>query len=396
MELMMEEPRMNGLVPRGLREPEQSQAELDGFLPQPPPGNKAVQFSDFEGKTSLGMSVFNLSNAIMGSGILGLAYAMANTGVLLFLAFLLCMALLSAYSIHLLLTCASFIGIRAYEELGHRAFGTSGKVAAAGVICLHNIGAMSSYLYIIKSELPLVIRTLLDSKVTESSSWFLNGNVLIIIVSIGIILPLALMRHLGYLGYTSGLSLTFMVFFLASVIYKKFSIQCPLTSGNWTMEPRKGLNESCEVRLITINSQTAYTIPILAFAFVCHPEVLPIYTELHRSRGGRDAPHVQPDRPADPLCKAGCAHGGHTHSPCRPFPDPPSYPETPVPLQSLQLAPAWHHCPSGSSPLSTFLSSSCLTSGTSLESLEPHQPPASSSSFPAFSTSESSRQPRSP
>ena len=27
-------------------------------------------------------------------------------------------------------------------------------------------------------------------------------------------------------------------------------------------------------------SQTAYTIPILAFAFVCHPEVLPVYTEL--------------------------------------------------------------------------------------------------------------------
>lgn len=28
--------------------------------------------------------------------------------------------------------------------------------------------------------------------------------------------------------------------------------------------------------------QTAYTIPILAFAFVCHPEVLPIYTELKK------------------------------------------------------------------------------------------------------------------
>jgi len=26
--------------------------------------------------------------------------------------------------------------------------------------------------------------------------------------------------------------------------------------------------------------QTAYAIPILAFAFVCHPEVLPIYSEL--------------------------------------------------------------------------------------------------------------------
>lgn len=31
---------------------------------------------------------------------------------------------------------------------------------------------------------------------------------------------------------------------------------------------------------IALSIQTAYTIPIMAFAFVCHPEVLPIYTEL--------------------------------------------------------------------------------------------------------------------
>lgn len=47
----------------------------------PPP----LWYLQFEGKTSFGMSVFNLSNAIMGSGILGLAYAMANTGIILFL-----------------------------------------------------------------------------------------------------------------------------------------------------------------------------------------------------------------------------------------------------------------------------------------------------------------------
>jgi amino acid permease len=28
--------------------------------------------------------------------------------------------------------------------------------------------------------------------------------------------------------------------------------------------------------------QMSYTVPIMAFAFVCHPEVLPIYTELCR------------------------------------------------------------------------------------------------------------------
>lgn len=46
--------------------------------------NKSCLFQ-FEGKTSFGMSVFNLSNAIMGSGILGLSYAMSNTGIVLFL-----------------------------------------------------------------------------------------------------------------------------------------------------------------------------------------------------------------------------------------------------------------------------------------------------------------------
>lgn len=45
---------------------------------------RLILCSQFEGKTSFGMSVFNLGNAIMGSGILGLAYAMANTGIIFF------------------------------------------------------------------------------------------------------------------------------------------------------------------------------------------------------------------------------------------------------------------------------------------------------------------------
>ncbi|MEE6513272.1 hypothetical protein FKM82_020818 [Ascaphus truei] len=60
----------------------------------------------------------------------------------------------------------------------------------------------------------------------------MNGNYLVIMVSITIIVPLALMKQLGYLGYTSGFSLGCMVFFLGSVIYKKFQIPCPLTWGD--------------------------------------------------------------------------------------------------------------------------------------------------------------------
>uniref|UniRef100_A0A671WMV2 Solute carrier family 38 member 5 n=1 Tax=Sparus aurata TaxID=8175 RepID=A0A671WMV2_SPAAU len=201
-------------------------AEHEEFLPHKAGAKKETHFTDFEGKTSFGMSIFNLSNAIMGSGILGLAYAMSNTGIILFILLLICIAILSAYSIHLLLKSAGVVGIRAYEQLGNRAFGPPGKVLAAVIITIHNIGAMSSYLFIVKSELPLVIQAFL-SKHENTGEWYLNGNYLIIIVSALIILPLALMRQLGYLGYTSGFSLSCMVFFLISVIYKRFNIACP-------------------------------------------------------------------------------------------------------------------------------------------------------------------------
>ncbi|KAM9785916.1 sodium-coupled neutral amino acid transporter 5b [Neosynchiropus ocellatus] len=249
------------------------------FLPQKSDHSKSPQFTDFEGKTSFGMSVFNLSNAIMGSGILGLSYAMSNTGIVFFLILLTIIACLSCYSIHLLLRSAGVVGIRAYEQLGMRAFGHPGKILAAVTITLHNIGAMSSYLFIVKSELPLVIQAFLG-QTSSSNEWYMNGNYLIIIVTIGIILPLAMMKHLGYLGYTSGFSLTCMVFFLSAVIYKKFNIACPLEVFYNSSMTTTLSDDSCTAKLFTINQETAYTIPILAFAFVCHPEVLPIYTEL--------------------------------------------------------------------------------------------------------------------
>uniref|UniRef100_A0A8C7Q8A5 Solute carrier family 38 member 5b n=1 Tax=Oncorhynchus mykiss TaxID=8022 RepID=A0A8C7Q8A5_ONCMY len=244
------------------------------MLPHKSDGTKKPQFTDFEGKTSFGMSVFNLSNAIMGSGILGLSYAMSNTGIVLFIILLTCIACLSSYSVHLLLKSAGVVGIRAYEQLGFRAFGHPGKIAAGVIITFHNIGAMSSYLFIVKYELPLVIQAFLGLS-SNTGDWFLNGNYLIIIVSVCVILPLALMRQLGYLGYTSGFSLTCMVFFLSSV--KPAWHKCPHCLVSLL---KHSLCNAANLTYPLYGIQTAYTIPILAFAFVCHPEVLPIYTEL--------------------------------------------------------------------------------------------------------------------
>ncbi|XP_062971261.1 solute carrier family 38 member 6-like [Cynocephalus volans] len=197
---------------------------------------------------SFGFSVFNVMNAIMGSGILGLAYVMANTGILGFSFLLLIVALLASYSVHLLLS-----------------------------MCIHT--AMSSYLLIIKTELPATISEFLTGD--YSGSWYLDGQTLLIIICVGIVFPLALLPKIGFLGYTSSLSFFFMVFFALVIIIKKWSIPCPLTL-NYIQKYFQISNatDDCKPKVFHFSKESAYAIPTMAFSFLCHTSILPIYCEL--------------------------------------------------------------------------------------------------------------------
>uniref|UniRef100_A0A4W5MEK6 Sodium-coupled neutral amino acid symporter 2 n=1 Tax=Hucho hucho TaxID=62062 RepID=A0A4W5MEK6_9TELE len=240
-------------------------AESQNFLPDYHLDKKKYETDYHPGTASFGMSVFNLGNAIMGSGILGLAYAMANTGIALFVILLVAVSIFSLYSVHLLLKTANEGGSLVYEQLGYKAFGMPGKLAASISITMQNIGAMSSYLYIVKYELPIVIQAFVGA---NNGEWYANGDYLVILVSVVIILPLSLLRNLGYLGYTSGFSLLCMVFFLIVTVSKILNN-----------------TDVCTPKYFVFNSQTVYAFPILTFAFVCHPAVLPMYEELKdRSR----------------------------------------------------------------------------------------------------------------
>ncbi|XP_023842468.1 probable sodium-coupled neutral amino acid transporter 6 [Salvelinus sp. IW2-2015] len=228
-------------------------------------------------------SVFNLMNAIMGSGILGLAYAMANTGIVGFCILLLLVSSLAAYSIHLLLKLCDQTGITSYEDLGGRALQKPGKVLVAVTILIQNIGAMSSYMFILKTELPAAIASFLSPE-TSGGAWYEDGKTLLILMTVCVVLPLALLPKIGFLGYTSSLAFLFILFFTVVVVVKKSAIPCPLPS-NVTLSINQVSNSSeseCTPKLFVISSKSAYTIPTLAFSFLCHTAVLPIYSEMDR------------------------------------------------------------------------------------------------------------------
>ncbi|NXC18353.1 S38A1 protein, partial [Corythaeola cristata] len=236
------------------------------------------------GTTSLGMSVFNLSNAIMGSGILGLAFALANTGILLFLLLLISVTLLSIYSIYLLLVCSKETGCMVYEKLGEQVFGTPGKMIVFGSTSLQNVGAMLSYLFIVKNELPSAIKFLMG-KEESFTAWYVDGRVLVVMVTFGIILPLCLLKNLGktQMPFLSGHGISCVLSILEQVIYKKFQIPCDGSQLNATssiLSNSSAHEHMCKPKYVIFNSKTVYALPTIAFAFVCHPSVLPIYSEL--------------------------------------------------------------------------------------------------------------------
>ncbi|XP_039720299.1 solute carrier family 38 member 6 isoform X3 [Pteropus medius] len=186
---------------------------------------------------SFGFSVFNLMNAIMGSGILGLAYVMAHTGILGFSFLLLIVALLASFSVYLLLS-----------------------------MCIQTGGGSRHH-----------------NNSEYWRSWYLDGQTLLIIICVVVVFPLALLPKIGFLGYTSSLSFFFMVFFALVIIIKKWSIPCPLTLNCIEQNLQiSNATDDCKPKLFHFSKESAYAVPTMAFSFLCHTSILPIYCELQR------------------------------------------------------------------------------------------------------------------
>ncbi|XP_076821031.1 putative sodium-coupled neutral amino acid transporter 6 [Clavelina lepadiformis] len=270
------------------------------------------RMSQYEGKTaSMPLCIFNLMNAILGSGILGLANAVANLGIALFTGMLVAVAVLAFNSIRLLIEMCDYTGNSSYEAIGKAAFGLGGKVVTILNIFIHTMGAMCSFLFIVKYELPEVIRVLVGAGPCDEA-WYLNGDILTIMVTVIIIMPLAAARNIGFLGYTSGFAMACMIFFTGVIIAERWIIPCPIRNNTIEIstntsddavgvtedyhnhnetcssqtsdihrEFEEGLaHQTCDAKIITWNSLSAYAIPTMVFAFQCHASVLPIYTEL--------------------------------------------------------------------------------------------------------------------
>ena len=142
-----------------------------------------------EGAAGFASSVFNLMNAILGSGIVGLPFALRNLGYITFILALLLVAFLALFTIHLLLKSCDNQKTSSYETLARLAFGKPGLWYTCSIIFLHTTLAMCTFMFIVRYEAPAFIRGLTGQESTcenlndgGGTVWYLRGDILVVMV----------------------------------------------------------------------------------------------------------------------------------------------------------------------------------------------------------------------
>eukprot|EP00659_Diplonema_papillatum_P009661 gene9661-14994_t len=212
-------------------------------------------------------ATLNLVNVILGSGVLGLPYIAAHTGVGLFMGMLVSVAFVMDYSLQLLIASAvitSQPGMRfSYELLGDQAFGVRGRVAISVLIVMQNCGNVVSYFKVFKDVIGEIMKLITSNELLTNSSFMTSA------VGILFVYPVSLSSKIGVLAYVGVLQLAIMVCFAFYVIGETANVEAEerTSSFEW-FDP---------------DTKIFLAMPTLCFAFICHTGLLPVFDELQEA-----------------------------------------------------------------------------------------------------------------
>jgi sodium-coupled neutral amino acid transporter 11 len=217
-----------------------------------------------EAKSTLMGCSANMINAIVGSGIVGIPYAVSQAGWAAGIGLIVLCAVLTRQSLRILIATAKHCHTGSYETLAEAGFGSAGFVFVAANMLIMAYGAMLSYLMIVKDT----ASSLLGIETIE-----LQRATLVLISTI-IILPLSCQRDMANLAFTSRISVVFDTIIVAFVAYN-----APITFED---VPLKLHEEKA------INPSTLFVgLGVLSFAFVCQHSAFLIAGSLSRPTHAR-------------------------------------------------------------------------------------------------------------
>eukprot|EP01084_Bolivina_argentea_P214675 364430_1 len=227
-----------------------------------------LQFVE-QNQASIFSSCMNLSNTILGAGLLGLPYAISKTGYFLAIILFIIMAVLSFIGLNLSCSAAKIWAPNAsYYTLSDKSVPRAKKLVdfAVAIKCF---GVGTSYFVVIGDLLPDVMKEFLPAHL-ENSAWT-NRQLWITIFSLLFIVPVIRFKNMDALRFTSVVAIICFIYVTIIVI---------LYASN-TLDAN--IDPHIDKQLAAFPLQIISflkVIPIYIFAFTCHQNSFTITNEL--------------------------------------------------------------------------------------------------------------------
>jgi len=312
-----------------------TQSFMASFCGEADDGDNAAVKHDLEGnllgndskeavsKSSILSSAINLSNTILGAGVLAMPYACAQVGIVLFGIMLIVVATFAHIAIRLLVLCVvksdspELAENAKYPNLGNVAYGRRGEIAAAAAVLLQQLGPCVMYIQISADVLVPILCQAGGSGTLEpfgsspfSGCLWCNRSFWQIIAVVFIIFPICTIRRMDSLKYISAVAICFIMAFGVAVLIRGFwvladpslrwvnyeaieplwnttsSMDCQdnYATGCYDIVPPGGNDDPLGDTIYLLRGKNILSaLPILCFAFLCHQNMFPVYEDLHEA-----------------------------------------------------------------------------------------------------------------
>lgn len=217
----------------------------------------------------------NMANSILGAGIVGLPYSMRESGFFAGLALLIGIALLTDWTIRLIVLNAKLSGRATYIDIMEHCFGRNGKstsrallfnaVAVSVLQFVFAFGGMCAFCVVVGDTIPSVLTSLMP---VLRGTLLSNRQFVILLCTMAISYPLSLYRNIENLSKASAVALLSMVFIIVSVV-----VRGPAMPADLKGDPSLRLSVVHPANLVR-------SVSVISFAFVCHHNSLLIYGSL--------------------------------------------------------------------------------------------------------------------
>ncbi|OCF33462.1 solute carrier family 38 (sodium-coupled neutral amino acid transporter), member 11 [Kwoniella heveanensis CBS 569] len=213
-------------------------------------------------------AVTNMANSIIGAGIIGLPYAVAQAGFVTGIFLLIAIAIMSDWTIRLVILTSKLSGRDSYTETVHHCFGNAGAAAVAFFQFSFAFGGTAAFHVIIGDTIPRVISYIFPSLVEHAVLRLLvDRRVVILLCTLFVSFPLSLHRDMVKLSKSSSFALVSMGIIVFSVLFRSVAVD-------------PSLRGSSLETFSLIRPGVFQAIGVISFAYACHHNTNYIYKSI--------------------------------------------------------------------------------------------------------------------